>query len=164
MNTNPSNMDDCPSGTTPPLEDAAQHVTPQDAARQDATIAATDNGGAGVVGGAAAHHRPWGYFLVLEDACNHKIKRIVVRPGKRLSLQRHKYRWEHWVVLAGSALVTLGEKTLHLAPGETIDIPAGQTHRLENTGAVDMELVEVQRGEYCGEDDIERFEDDFGRC
>ncbi|OPZ73742.1 MAG: Alginate biosynthesis protein AlgA [Actinobacteria bacterium ADurb.Bin444] len=109
-------------------------------------------------------HRPWGYFVVLEDACDHKVKRIVVHPGRRLSLQRHQHRCEHWVVLTGSALVTLDDRVLPLEPGGTLDISAGQIHRIENTGDIDLEIIEVQRGDYCGEDDIERFEDDFGRC
>lgn len=111
-----------------------------------------------------ADHRPWGYFVVLEDASAHKVKRIVVHPGKRLSLQRHRHRCEYWVVLAGSAIVTLEDRTLRLQAGDTIDVLTGQTHRLENTGTVDLEIIEVQRGDYCGEDDIERLEDDFGRC
>ncbi len=113
--------------------------------------------------GGSVDRRPWGYFVVLEDACDHKVKRIVVHPGRRLSLQRHRHRCEHWVVLTGSAVVTREGATLSLQPGDAVDVPAGQVHRLENVGAVDLEIIEVQRGDYCGEDDIERLEDDFGR-
>ena len=108
-------------------------------------------------------HRPWGYYTILEDDASHKVKRIVVHPGKRLSLQRHAKRAEHWFILAGKALVTLGEKTVALSPGDAIDIPHGMKHRIENTGTEEMSFIEIQTGTYFGEDDIERFADDFGR-
>ena len=107
--------------------------------------------------------RPWGFYRVLEDEADHKTKRIVVDPGQRLSLQRHARRSEHWHVVTGAALVTLDAQQVPLGPGESIDIPAGTAHRVENTGVSPMTFIEVQRGDYFGEDDIERLEDDYGR-
>jgi len=108
-------------------------------------------------------HRPWGFYAVLGDTENHKVKRITVYPGKRLSLQRHQRRSEHWHVVNGEALVTLDEKEIRGRPGQSVDIPRGATHRIENPGPGDLVFIEVQRGDYFGEDDIERLEDDFGR-
>ncbi len=108
-------------------------------------------------------HRPWGYYQVLADEPDHKVKRIVVYPGKRLSLQRHHRRAEHWYVLKGEAVVTLDQEQLHLKGGESVDIARGAVHRVENPGTEDMAFIEVQTGDYFGEDDIERLEDDFGR-
>jgi len=108
-------------------------------------------------------HRPWGYYQVLADEEDHKVKRIVVYPGKRLSLQRHRHRSEHWIVLRGSALVTRGDEKIPLEGGQSMFIPRGAVHRMENVGNDDLAFIEVQRGDYFGEDDIERLEDDFGR-
>jgi len=108
-------------------------------------------------------HRPWGFYEILSDTADHKVKRIVVHPGKRLSLQRHRQRDEHWYVVAGEALMTLDEKQLRLNKGDSIDIPRGAVHRIENLTEDDMTFIEVQSGDYFGEDDIERLEDDFGR-
>ncbi|HAJ28281.1 MAG TPA: mannose-6-phosphate isomerase [Syntrophus sp. (in: bacteria)] len=108
-------------------------------------------------------HRPWGYYEVLGDAPDHKVKRIVVYPGKRLSLQRHRRRSEHWYVFQGQALATIDGKEISLRPGQAVDIPSGASHRIANRGAVDVAFIEVQTGDYFGEDDIERIEDDFGR-
>lgn len=109
-------------------------------------------------------HRPWGFYEVISDECdNHKIKRITLWPKKRLSLQLHKKREEHWVVIAGQALVTLGDETVRLKPAGSIDIPRGVTHRVENTGDEPLVFIEVQQGDYFGEDDIIRLQDDFGR-
>ncbi len=108
--------------------------------------------------------RPWGYFLVLVDAGHFKVKLLVVHPGKRLSLQRHRRRSEHWYVVQGESLVTRDAERIPLLPGASIDIPLGAKHRIENTGTVPVVVAEVQTGEYFGEDDIERFEDDFGRA
>jgi mannose-6-phosphate isomerase-like protein (cupin superfamily) len=108
--------------------------------------------------------RPWGNYTVLcDDAPDHKVKRIVVHPGKRLSYQRHAQRSEHWFIVAGGAVVTLDgvETTLHA--GESIDIPQEGAHRIANPGTDDLVFVEVQYGSYFGEDDIERLEDDYGR-
>lgn len=108
-------------------------------------------------------HRPWGYFEVLSDEPDHKVKRIVLSPGKRLSLQRHRQRAEHWYIVSGEGIVTLDGKNLELKAGEAIDITRGALHRIGNPGAVNMVFIEIQTGEYFGEDDIERFEDDYGR-
>ena len=101
--------------------------------------------------------------MVLEDAPRHKVKRIVVNPGKRLSLQRHQRRAEHWYVVEGEALVTLDKRDIPLKAGQAVDIPRAAWHRMANPGKVDMAFVEVQTGDYFGEDDIERAEDDYGR-
>lgn len=108
--------------------------------------------------------RPWGRYEVLADEADHKVKRIVVKAGGRLSLQRHRRRSEHWFVVSGRALVTLDESTLELGPGQSVDIPLGVRHRVRNPGADALVFIEVQRGDYFGEDDIERFEDDYGRA
>ena len=108
-------------------------------------------------------HRPWGYYTVLADEPDHKVKRIVVYPGKRLSLQKHQKRSEHWFVLSGQGIVTLDGERLNKKGGESVNIPCGSLHRIENNGTVDLKFIEVQTGEYFGEDDIERLEDDYGR-
>jgi mannose-6-phosphate isomerase len=108
-------------------------------------------------------HRPWGYYEVLSDEPDHKVKRICVYPGKRLSLQRHRRRAEHWFILRGEAVVTLGDREALLHQGESVDIPRGEAHRILNKGSVLLTFIEVQTGEYFGEDDIERIEDDYGR-
>jgi len=108
-------------------------------------------------------HRPWGFYTVLSDKPDHKVKRIVVYPDKRLSLQRHKLRSEHWHIINGKALVTLNDKQIPLKKGMSIDIPAGAAHRIKNTGVENLVFIEIQQGDYFGEDDIERLEDDFGR-
>ena len=108
--------------------------------------------------------RPWGNFTVLDDnAPDHKVKRLVVHPGKRLSYQRHAKRAEHWFIVSGNARVTLDGAVIDLQPGEAIDIPQGSAHRIANEGRTDLVFVEVQHGTYFGEDDIVRLEDDFGR-
>ncbi len=108
-------------------------------------------------------HRPWGYYTILSDNDDHKVKRIVVYPGKRLSLQRHRQRTEHWHIINGRAVVTINDRTIELSQGESIDIPKHALHRIENKDSEDMAFIEIQQGEYFGEDDIERIEDDFGR-
>ncbi len=107
--------------------------------------------------------RPWGYYVVLSDLPDNKVKRIVVWPGKRLSLQRHRLRSEHWTIIAGAPMVTIDGKDIHMKVGQSIDIPVGTEHRIYNPGQDPVVFVEVQMGEYFGEDDIQRFEDDFGR-
>lgn len=107
--------------------------------------------------------RPWGSFTVLENGDRYKIKRIVVNPTSRLSLQLHHRRSEHWVVVAGTARVTRGEEVFDLGVNESTYIPIETKHRLENPGAVPLQIIEVQNGEYLGEDDIVRFQDDYGR-
>jgi mannose-6-phosphate isomerase-like protein (cupin superfamily) len=108
-------------------------------------------------------HRPWGYFEVLSDEQSHKIKRIVIYPGKRLSLQLHRKRSEHWYILSGEGSITLNDRILQVHEGESLDIQREELHRIENTGSHDLVFIEIQRGDYFGEDDIERIEDDFGR-
>ena len=108
-------------------------------------------------------HRPWGTYTVLESEEKYKIKRIVVKPGKSLSLQKHLHRSEHWVVVSGTATVTVGEKVQLVRPNESTYIPIGEKHRLANDGRLDLVLIEAQVGEYTGEDDIIRFEDKYGR-
>jgi mannose-6-phosphate isomerase-like protein (cupin superfamily) len=108
--------------------------------------------------------RPWGGYQVLADEPDHKVKRITVLPGKRLSLQSHRFRSEHWHIVSGRALVTRDAELLPLEAGQSVDIPQGARHRVLNPDT-DRPLVfiEIQRGSYFGEDDITRYEDDFGR-
>ncbi|WP_239056902.1 mannose-1-phosphate guanylyltransferase/mannose-6-phosphate isomerase [Wenzhouxiangella limi] len=108
-------------------------------------------------------HRPWGSYTVLEDAEDCKVKRLVVRPGGVLSLQRHRKRSEHWTVVSGEATVRIEDREFCLSPGEATQIQAGQLHRLENHGDDNVHIIEVQTGSYFGEDDIERLEDIYGR-
>ena len=107
--------------------------------------------------------RPWGAFYVLDEGDGFKVKRIVVRPQGRLSLQSHQHRAEHWAIVSGEATVTVGEAVTTLARGDSIDIPRGATHRLENFGSVDVVVIEVQYGDYLGEDDITRYADAYSR-
>jgi mannose-6-phosphate isomerase len=108
-------------------------------------------------------HRPWGSFTVLDEGDGYKVKRIEVLEGKRLSYQKHARRAEHWMVVAGAAKVTLDGRETNVGCGETVDIPVGALHRVENPGRETLVFIEVQRGDYLGEDDIVRVEDDFGR-
>jgi mannose-1-phosphate guanylyltransferase / mannose-6-phosphate isomerase len=107
--------------------------------------------------------RPWGSYTVLEASDRYKIKKIVVEQGQTLSLQRHAHRSEHWVVVKGTALVTVGDKEIYIHENESTFIPKSVQHRLSNPGKVPLEIIEVQNGEYVGEDDIERLEDNYGR-
>lgn len=107
--------------------------------------------------------RPWGWYETVFEAPGHKVKRIGVKPGQRISLQRHRQRAEHWVVVLGEAVVTVGEVVQTMGVGEHVDIPLGAVHRLANVSAGPVAIVEVQFGEYLGEDDIERLQDDYGR-
>jgi len=100
---------------------------------------------------------------VLSDEPDHKVKRITVLPGQRLSYQRHAHRAEHWFVVNGTGVVTLDDATVRVAPGVATDIPTGSAHRIENTGREPLVFIEVQHGDSFGEDDIERLEDDYGR-
>jgi mannose-6-phosphate isomerase len=108
--------------------------------------------------------RPWGTFTVLDEGENFKVKRIEVLPGKRLSYQKHARRAEHWVVVAGTAKVTLDDQDHIVEQGKAIDIAVGSAHRVENPGNELLVFIEVQRGDYLGEDDIVRLQDDFGRA
>ncbi len=107
--------------------------------------------------------RPWGNFTVLDEGATYKVKRIEVLPGKRLSYQKHKNRSEHWMIVGGRAQVTLDGRQLVLSPGETVDVPVGAAHRIENIANEKLIFIEIQRGMYLGEDDIERLQDDYGR-
>ena len=108
-------------------------------------------------------HRPWGTYTVLEESAGYKIKRIEVKPGCRLSLQKHFHRNEHWIVVSGTATVTVGDETRLVRPNESTYIKMGEVHRLENQGKIPVVLIEAQVGEYTGEDDIVRISDDFKR-
>jgi len=108
--------------------------------------------------------RPWGAYTVLDDAHDHKVKRIEVRPGKRLSYQRHARRAEHWFVVSGRGRVTLEGTEREVGPGDSVEVSVGVAHRIECVGESDLVFIEVQRGDYFGEDDIVRLEDDFGRA
>lgn len=108
--------------------------------------------------------RPWGSYDVLVDAADHKVKTITVLPGKRLSYQRHEKRGEHWVVVTGTLTVVLEGEIHTRQPGESIDIPRGAAHRMANSTDENVVVIEIQHGDYFGEDDIERIEDDFGRA
>src|SRR4030095_1183222 len=107
--------------------------------------------------------RPWGSFTVLDEGDGFKVKRIEVLAGKRLSYQKHAQSAEHWVVVSGTAKVTLDDKEIMVLAGEAIDIEIGSAHRVENPGEDLLVFIEVQRGRYLGEDDIVRLQDDFGR-
>ncbi|MBE8539688.1 mannose-1-phosphate guanylyltransferase/mannose-6-phosphate isomerase [Geoglobus acetivorans] len=108
-------------------------------------------------------HRPWGSFTLLERGENYWIKVITVKPGRRLSFQRHMHRSEHWIVVRGMAKVIRDGEEYFLRPGESTFVPAGVKHRLENPGKIELEMIEVAIGDYLAEDDIERFDDEYGR-
>jgi mannose-6-phosphate isomerase len=107
--------------------------------------------------------RPWGSFHVLEEHAGFKVKRIVVTPGGRLSLQSHKHRSEHWTVVNGTATVTVADTVKAMTRGQSVDISLGAKHRLENLGTDVVEIIEVQFGDYLGEDDIIRYDDVYNR-
>ncbi len=107
--------------------------------------------------------RPWGQYFSLDQGPGYQVKRIEVLPGKRLSYQTHKFRAEHWFIIQGEALVTLDGSELRLDAGGMVDIPIGAAHRIGNPGSDLLIFIEVQRGEYLGEDDVVRLSDDFGR-
>ncbi len=109
------------------------------------------------------NYRPWGHYENLLEWDDHKIKELIVNPGERLSLQKHQRRAEHWTVVTGEALVTVGENEILLKPSQSIDIPRGKVHRIMNPGDIPLVIVEVQMGDYFGEDDIIRLEDDYDR-
>lgn len=112
---------------------------------------------------AAREIRPWGSFTTLEEGTGYKIKRIEVNPGHRLSLQMHHHRSEHWIVVSGTAKVTCGDREMILSSNQSTYVPQCTTHRLENPGVINLVLIEVQNGQYLGEDDIIRFSDDYAR-
>ena len=107
--------------------------------------------------------RPWGWYETVSEVAGNKVKRIRVHPGQQLSLQKHHQRAEHWVVVLGTARITLDERQFDLQTGQACDIAVGQVHRLSNLTAEPVEIVEVQFGDYLGEDDIVRLEDIYGR-
>ena len=109
-------------------------------------------------------YRPWGYYESLDSGSAYQVKRLMIKPGAKISLQRHHRRAEHWVVVSGSARVVRGADTIDLARNQSTYIPQGEMHRLENTGAGPLFVIEVQSGDYLGEDDIERFADDYRRA
>ena len=106
--------------------------------------------------------RPWGTYTVLADEATFKVKQIVVHPGKRLSYQHHSRRSEHWFVVAGVGQVVLDGQEVPVSAGEVVDVPRGVAHRIENAGVHDLVFIEVQHGDYFGEDDIIRLADDYG--
>ena len=108
-------------------------------------------------------HRPWGDYEGVDHGGRYQVKRLTVKPGAKLSLQRHHHRAEHWIVVKGTARVTRGEETILLTENESTYIPLGVNHRLENPGVIPLEIIEVQSGSYLGEDDIVRFEDQYHR-
>ena len=108
-------------------------------------------------------YRPWGKFDVIDEGSGYKVKRITVKPGAKLSVQKHDHRAEHWVVVSGRAKVTKGEESFFLEENQSTFIPIGEIHALENCDAIELELIEVQSGSYLGEDDITRFDDLYGR-
>jgi mannose-6-phosphate isomerase len=107
--------------------------------------------------------RPWGHFEILSDGKDHKVKRITIYPEKRLSLQSHKLRSEHWFIVQGQGVVSIDGKITKIITGQSVDINKEILHRMENTGKNDLVFIEVQTGDYFGEDDIVRFEDDYDR-
>ena len=109
-------------------------------------------------------YRPWGSYETIDSGPKYQVKKLVVNPGKKLSLQSHKHRAEHWVVVTGTATVTRDEEVLELQKDESAYLPIGTRHRLENATSDILELIEVQTGDYLGEDDIIRYDDDFGRA
>ncbi|MBJ7445757.1 MAG: cupin domain-containing protein, partial [Sphingobium sp.] len=111
----------------------------------------------------ASDKRPWGWFESLAMGEGFQVKRIVVKPGQALSLQSHHHRAEHWIVVAGTAKVTIGEDVRLVAANQSVYVPLGAVHRLENPGKIPVEMIEVQTGSYLGEDDIVRYEDRYAR-
>jgi mannose-6-phosphate isomerase-like protein (cupin superfamily) len=110
-----------------------------------------------------SENRPWGAFYVLDEKPGFKVKRIVVKEGGRLSLQSHKHRYEHWTVVEGTATVTVDDKVVAMTRGQAVDIPLHAKHRLENLHPGEMTIIEVQFGDYLGEDDIIRYDDAYAR-
>jgi mannose-6-phosphate isomerase-like protein (cupin superfamily) len=111
----------------------------------------------------AITRRPWGWFRTLAQGSGFQVKEIVVHPGAKLSLQRHKFRAEQWIVASGEASVTVGERVMRLAARGYVEIARGEVHRLANPSSHPLRVIEVQTGTYLGEDDIERLADDYGR-
>ena len=108
-------------------------------------------------------NKPWGSFEIIDEGANYTVKKIIVHPEGKLSLQSHKHRSEHWVVVEGTAKVTIGTNVTSVPKGQSVFVPLGVVHRLENPGKTPMTLIEVQTGTYLGEDDINRYEDLYAR-
>jgi mannose-1-phosphate guanylyltransferase len=108
-------------------------------------------------------YRPWGSYEGVDSGVRHQVKNIMVKPGEKLSVQMHHHRAEHWIVVSGTANITIGEETKLVSENESVYIPLGEVHALENPGKIPLELIEVQTGSYLGEDDIVRFTDRYGR-
>jgi mannose-1-phosphate guanylyltransferase/mannose-6-phosphate isomerase len=128
-----------------------------------AVVADLESRGASEASTSARVHRPWGWYQTMDQGHRFRVKRLVVAPGKRLSLQKHHHRAEHWVVVRGTAEVTRGEEVFSVYENQSVYLPSGCAHRLSNPGKIAVEIVEVQTGTYLGEDDVVRIEDDFGR-
>jgi mannose-6-phosphate isomerase len=111
----------------------------------------------------ARAERPWGFYQVLDEADGFRVKRLCIRKGQRISYQRHSARAEHWYVVSGHGRATVDDVDVDVVPGSCVDVRLGAAHRVTNTGAADLILIEVQAGTYLGEDDIERLADDYGR-
>jgi mannose-1-phosphate guanylyltransferase / mannose-6-phosphate isomerase len=126
-------------------------------------VAALKGEGRSEVSAHTLTQRPWGWFRTLTRRPGFQVKEIFVRPGAKLSLQRHKHRAEQWIVASGEALVRLGERELRLSARGYVDIAQGEIHRLTNPSAQPLHVIEVQTGDYLGEDDIERLADEYGR-
>ena len=109
-------------------------------------------------------YRPWGIFDSIDNGDRYQVKRITVKPGAKLSVQLHHHRAEHWIVVSGTAMVTVGEDQFLVTENQSTYIPIGQVHCLENPGVIPLELIEVQSGSYLGEDDIVRLKDQYGRA
>ena len=109
-------------------------------------------------------YRPWGNYDSIDNGSRHQVKRITVKPGAKLSIQKHFHRSEHWVVVRGTAQVTKGDETIMLAENESVYLPLGIVHALENPGKIPLEIIEVQTGSYLGEDDIILLKDNYGRA
>jgi mannose-6-phosphate isomerase len=118
----------------------------------------------GRISGVSSERRPWGGFDVLADDATHKVKRLTVDPGQRLSYQRHAHRSEHWFVVHGEGTATVDGVALSVGPGVAVDVPRGAAHRIENTSTVPLVFVEVQHGTSFEEDDVVRLDDDYGRA
>jgi mannose-1-phosphate guanylyltransferase/mannose-6-phosphate isomerase len=127
-------------------------------------VAQLNQGGNKLAGQHRKVHRPWGWYDLIDSGERFQVKRIVVNPGASLSLQMHKYRAEHWVVVKGIAEVTHGERCFQLQEDESTYIPLGEKHRLSNPGTQPLEIIEIQSGSYLGEDDIVRLDDVYGRA
>jgi len=110
-----------------------------------------------------ATERPWGSYQTIDEQASHKVKRIVVSPGRRISYQRHAHRAEHWFVVSGAGQVTLDGADRHVGAGDAVDVPQGSAHRIAADDGAPLVFIEVQTGSYFGEDDIERLDDDYGR-